>query len=197
MAIRDLSAPAMPYAGMPEHLFHLHGVEYYGRSPAQGGLLCADAMRRSVPLRRGEPGSGRVSTAFSRARPVLRDQRRGSRLRNETDPPAARTRFRARGKSRCKEALLRVRVRRRHRGAAVRDDLPLADRRADLIAAALPRLVERPALLSSGAATATAGTCPAWPAPIPALRDPHRHDEPAHLIGAGADCLMPRPSRAV
>jgi len=199
---------ALAYAGIPEGLFQMQGVEFYGRlNLLKGGLLYADAIttvspRYSEEIRTPAFGEGLDG--------VLRD--RSAALHGilngvdyeewnpETDPRLAANYSAAApaGKARCKEEVQRI------FGFEPDPSIPLfgtisrmVDQKGfDLLAAAMPRLAEmglRYCLLGSGDRRYQDLFTDL------ARRHPGRigvhigyDDGLAHLIEAGADCyLMP------
>jgi starch synthase len=201
---------ALAYTGIPEELFRMQGVEYYGKlNLLKGGLLNAEAIstvspRYSEEIRTPEFGEGLDG--------VLRE--RGAALHGilngadyeiwnpETDPllPARYSAGDLAGKARCKQEL------QRSFGFETEPGTPLfgivsrmADQKGfDLLAAALPALAALPlrlCILGTGdrhyqdllAALARS---------LPDRLGVHiGYDERlAHLIEAGADCFL-MPSR--
>ena len=127
-------ASAMAYTGIPEHLFHPHGIEYYGRiNLLKGGLLYADAIttvspRYSEEIRTPAFGEGLDGVLRERAA-VIHGILNGvdhEQWNPETDPflPARYSAVAPEGKARCKEALLQAfGLEGGPGGPAVRDDL--------------------------------------------------------------------------
>ncbi len=201
-------ASAMAYTGVPSHLFHPHGIEYYGRvNLLKGGLLYADALttvspRYSEEIRTPAFGEGLDGVLRDRS-PVISGILNGvdHELWNpETDPllPARYSAAAPEGKVRCKEALLQA------FGLDGDTAVPLfatisrlADQKGfDLLAAAMPALASRGlryCILGSGDRhyqDLFTGLARAFPGRI-AVRIGY-DDALAHLIEAGADCyLMP------
>jgi starch synthase len=201
-------ASAMAYTGVPEHLFHPHGVEYYGRiNLLKGGLLYADAIttvspRYSEEIRTPAFGEGLDGVLRERSASLhgILNGVDHERWNPETDPflPARYSAAAPAGKSRCKEALLQA------FGLEGDPAIPLfatisrlADQKGfDLIAAAVPALAARNlryCILGSGDRhyqDLFVGLARAFPGRI-AVRIGY-DDALAHLIEAGADCyLMP------
>jgi starch synthase len=209
LAYQGLFPPAaLPYTGVPRRLFDLHGVEFYGKlNLLKGGLLYADAITTVSPryaeeIRTPAFGEGLDGVLRERAA-VLHGILNGVDLdawNPETDPflPARFSAADPAGKARCKEALLRAFGLDADPAAPLFATISrLADQKGfDLIAAALPRLLEtglRYCILGSGDRhyeELLLEMARAHPGRI-AVRI--GYDEPlAHLIEAGADCyLMP------
>ena len=201
-------ASALAYAGIPESLYHPHGVEYFGKiNFLKGGLLYADAIstvspRYSEEIRTpafGEGLDGVLRERSAALHGILNgvDQERWD---PETDPflPARYSAGAPEGKLRCKEALLQA------FGLEGDATVPLfatisrlADQKGfDLIASAMPALAARGlryCILGSGDRhyqDLFAGLARAFPGRL-AVRIGY-DDGLAHLIEAGADCyLMP------
>jgi len=201
-------ASAMAYTGIPEHLFHPQGIEYYGKiNLLKGGLLYADAItavspRYSEEIRTPAYGEGLDGVLRERSA-VIQGILNGvdyERWNPETDPflPAGYSAAAPQGKARCKEALLQA------FGLDGGPEVPLfatisrlADQKGfDLIAAAIPALAAkglRYCILGSGDRyyqDLFTGLARDFPGRI-AVRIGY-DDALAHLIEAGADCyLMP------
>jgi starch synthase len=144
---------AMPYAGIPPHLFHLHGVEFFGNvNFLKAGILYADAVstvspRYSQEIRTPELGYGLDGVLRERGAAVhgILNGADYDRWDPATDPhlPARYDAASLAGKDRCKEELLR------EYGFAGDPGQPLvgtisrlADQKGfDILAAALPELV--------------------------------------------------------
>ncbi len=201
-------AAAMPYAGIPQHLFHIGGVEFHGQvNFLKGGLLCADAIttvspRYSEEIRTPAFGEGLDGVLRERSGAVhgILNGVDYEQWNPETDAflPARYSAADPAGKIRCKEALLKAFG--LDGGAAVplfATISRLADQKGfDLIAAALPALAAaglRYCILGSGDRRYQelfAALARAYPGRI-AVRIGY-DDALAHLIEAGADCyLMP------
>jgi starch synthase len=201
-------AAALAYTGVPPHLFHPGGVEYYGKlNLLKGGLLYADAIstvspRYSEEIRTPAFGEGLDGVLRDRAG-ALQGILNGvdAEVWNpETDPflPAAFSAAAPAGKARCKEALLQAFGLEPDPAAPLFATISrLADQKGfDLIAAAMPALAARGlryCILGSGDRhyqdlfTALAR---AYPGRV-AVRIGY-DNALAHLIEAGADCyLMP------
>ena len=153
MAYQGLFPPsAMPYAGIPGHLFNPQGVEYYGRvNLLKGGMLYADAIttvspRYSEEIRTPAFGEGLDGVLRQRSA-ALHGILNGvdyEEWNPETDPrlPANYSAAAPAGKARCKVAL--------QRAFGFREDpaIPLfgtisrmADQKGfDLLAAAMPEI---------------------------------------------------------
>lgn len=199
---------ALAYLGVPAELFHLHGVEYFGRlNVLKGGLLYADALttvspRYSEEIRTPAFGEGLDGVLRERAASLtgILNGVDYEAWNPETDPRLA-ARYSAAdpaGKARCKEAL------ERELGFDPDPGLPLfgtisrmADQKGfDLLAAALPQLTALPlrwCLLGSGDRhyqDLFADLGRRHPGRI-AVRLGYDEDF-AHRVEAGADCyLMP------
>ncbi|HWR97522.1 MAG TPA: glycogen synthase GlgA [Candidatus Methanoperedens sp.] len=199
---------ALAYLGIPEGLFTLHGVEFYGRlNVLKGGLVCADAISTVSPrygeeIRTPEFGEGLDGVLRERAAAL-------SGILNGVDyqawNPETDERIAARygaadlaGKARCKEALERACGFEPAAGVPLFGTISrMADQKGfDLLAAALPQLAALPlrwCLLGSGDRRYQDLFLEL------ARRHPERiavrigYDEDlAHRIEAGADCyLMP------
>jgi starch synthase len=201
-------ASALAYTGVPEHLFHPRGVEYFGKlNLLKGGLLYADAISTVSPhyseeIRTPAFGEGLDGVLRERAA-VLHGILNGvdsERWDPETDPflPARYSAAAPAGKARCREALLRA------FGLEGDPAVPLfatisrlADQKGfDLLAAAIPALAARGlryCILGSGDRhyqDLFAALARTFPGRI-AVRIGY-DDALAHLMEAGADCyLMP------
>jgi len=203
-------AAAMQYTGIPEHLFHPHGVEFYGKlNLLKGGLLYADAIttvspRYSEEIRTPEFGEGLDGVLRERSADLhgILNGVDYEQWNPETDPllPARYSAAAPAGKARCKEALQQA------FGIPGDPAIPLfgtisrmADQKGfDLLAAALPAMAQlnlRYCILGSGDRHYQDLFVDL------ARRNPGRiavrigYDENlAHLIEAGADCFL-MPSR--
>jgi starch synthase len=201
---------AMPYAGIPEHLFNPQGVEYYGRvNLLKGGLLYADAIttvspRYSEEIRTPAFGEGLDGVLRERSA-ALHGILNGvdyEEWNPETDPrlPANYSAAAPAGKGRCKEALQLA------FGFHGDPAVPLfgtisrlADQKGfDLLAAAVPAIAQMNlhyCVLGTGDRhyqALFADLARKYPGRIGVHIG--YDDDLAHLIEAGADCFL-MPSR--
>ncbi len=145
---------ALAYTGVPEHLFHLHGVEFYGAlNLLKGGLVCADAISTVSPRYSQEirtPAFGeRLDGVLRERADALYGILNGADYEAwnpETDPrlPARYHAGDLAGKARCKEALERSYGFEPDPGTPLFGTVSrLADQKGfDLLAAALPQIAQ-------------------------------------------------------
>ena len=201
-------ASAMAYCGIPDRLFNLQDIEYFGRiNLLKGGLLYADAIttvspRYSEEIRTPAFGEGLDGVLRERSSVVqgILNGIAPERWNPETDPfiPARYSAAAQAGKIRCKEALLQAFGLESDPGVPLFATISrLADQKGfDLIAAAVPALAARGlryCILGSGDRhyqDLFTELARAFPGRI-AVHIGY-DDTLAHLIEAGADCyLMP------